>query len=342
MGIRSSDMAVATKQMEYQDMQAMVSSKGWTRDLAAEQLFDRIGAEYEYVTIPTNQINQGLSLQNQARLEVSLVQETVEEYAEAMRNGAAFPALAVFPLGDGTYRLAGGNHRLGAALAVKRATVDAYLIRASGAEMQRLITTSLNSVVGMRPRREELVLQAISAMEQFGRTQVFVANQYNVPVTAIQRTLSERSSRTRLRLAGISPDTFSKDAIRELAKIPSDEVLRRAATLQEDAALQTPVIRDIVRQVMTKRSEAEQLAYLEEVSSRPDIKSRKAEKNRGRPTPTNKRRMEILRGLRTVEHLLDKYTTRGQVGLADDDEYGAVVSLAYRVLSQVEALNAVK
>ena len=59
---------------------------------------------WEYVPdVAASLIDRQLSLQNQARLGVSLNPDLVDEYAIAMLEGAVFPALVAFPLQNGTY-----------------------------------------------------------------------------------------------------------------------------------------------------------------------------------------------------------------------------------------------
>ena len=103
------------------------SSKQWTPDFPAEQLRSNLNVEWAYSTIGIGLIDQKDSLRNQARLGVSIQQDVVEEYATAMRNGAAFPALVGFQRSDGSFILAGGNHRLAAAKSANRMTVDLYV-----------------------------------------------------------------------------------------------------------------------------------------------------------------------------------------------------------------------
>jgi hypothetical protein len=69
--------------------------------------------EWQVRRIPLDAIQVDPAVQQRA---AGTCQDVVDEYAEAMRNGVAFPPIDVFGYADGPFYLGGGFHRLGAFL----------------------------------------------------------------------------------------------------------------------------------------------------------------------------------------------------------------------------------
>lgn len=313
----------------------------WTRDQAAEGKFAQLGVTYDFApSIPLSLIDREASLQNQARLSASkLNQDLVDEYALAMMEGASFPALVAFPLPSGTYLLAGGNHRLAAAYEAKRQTVALYIIRSNDEAMRRLIITSLNTLVGWRPERSETIEQAIAWVEKYGRTQKAAAAFYGVPPHALSRELTLRGVRRRLQLAGVPVSALSNTYMERLAQIQNDIVLRDVALFQAEVRLTERDLVALVRDVRDQRTEAGQLAVIQQWRDRDDLKLRKVEIAKGKPSPTVKARADLFRGLNSANGVLAKHASRSQLGLTNDDEFCKAKELARNIVVLLEAIG---
>lgn len=321
-------------------MKAAVAADQWTTDQAAENLFERLGVTWEYARgISIGLVDRDLSIQNQARLGVSLIADVVDEYALAMLEGAAFPALVAFPLPNGTYVLAGGNHRLAAAREAKRPLVDLYILRVNDEAMRRLITTSLNTLVGVRPERAETLEQAIAWMERYGRTSKVAAAFYGIPDSTITAEMRSRSAKRRLQLAGVPASSIARTHLERLAQIQNDIVLRDVATFQSEVQLPEKDLKTLVREVREQRTESGQLAVVQQWRDRDDLKLRRAEVSKGRPSPVVKARAELFRTLKSAQNLLGRYVSRGQLGLTNDDDYAKAVELAREVAQKLEAIG---
>lgn len=312
----------------------------WTSDQAVESLLDRLGVTWEYVQdIEIALVDRELSLQNQARLGVSLNTDVVDEYAIAMLDGAIFPALVAFPLANGTYLLAGGNHRLAAAREAKWKMVDLYVLRINDEAMRRLITTSLNTLVGVRPARDETIEQAIAWMQRFGRSARIASGFYGIPEGALTAELRRRSAVKRIALAGVPTSALSKSVVERIAQIQNDIVLRDVAVLQTETKLPETEVKRLVSEIKEQRTEAGQLAVVAQWRERDDLKLRRAEVNRGRPAPTVKTRAEVFRVLKSATNLLAKHTTLGQMGMSETDHADAL-NLARGVVARLEEIGA--
>lgn len=312
----------------------------WTTDQAAESLFDRLGVTWEYARgISIGLVDRESSIQNQARLGVSLISDVVDEYALAMLDGAAFPALVAFPQPNGTYVLAGGNHRLAAAREAKRALVDLYILRVNDEAMRRLVTTSLNTLVGVRPERAETVEQAIAWMERYGRTPKNAASFYGLPESVLTRELRLRGAKRRLQIGGVPLQGLAKSVIERLSPLQNDIVLREAAVVTQDAGLSEPTVRQMVSEIREQRTEAGQLAVVQQWRDRDDVKLRKAEVHKGKASPLVKTRAEVFRLLNSADRLLGRHVSRGQLGLTNDDDYAKAVETARVILERLEAIG---
>lgn len=321
--------------------QTVGTGQAWTCDKAVEAFLDRLGVGWEYISnININLIDRQASLQNQARIGVSLKPDTVVEYAVAMLEGSAFPAMVAFPLPNGTYLLAGGNHRLAAARDAGRKTVDLYVIRSNDEAMRRLITVSLNTLNGVRPDRADTLMQAVQMVQQYNRQPAFVASHFGLPISTLTGELRAIATRNRLRAAGVSTVPVAKTHLDRMAQLENDNVLREVAVVQSEVQLPDNELRKFIADVKGQRTEAGQLQVVQQWRDRDDLKLRRAEAHKGKPSPTIAARAGLMRALGSAETALRRHVTRSQVGLSNDGDYQSALDLARRIVAKLEALNA--
>jgi hypothetical protein len=320
----------------------VVAGKQWTCEKAVEALLDRLGMQWEYVAgVCTGLIDQVASLQNQARIGVALKQDTVVEYAVAMLEGAVFPALVAFPLPNGTYILAGGNHRFAAAREAGRTTVDLYVIRSNDEAMRRLITVSLNTLNGIRPDRADTLMQAVQMVQQYNRQPTFVAAHFGLPLTTLTAELRAIATRNRLRAAGVSTAPVAKTHLDRMAQLENDNVLREVAVIQSEVQLPDSELRKLIADVKGQRTEAGQLAVVQQWRDRDDLKLRAVEihKGRGAVSPVIAARATLMRALSGAQTALRRHVTRSQAGLSNDGDYQRALEAARQIVAKLEALN---
>ena len=319
-------------------------SFGWSRDLAAEGMFNRLGVQWEYRTgIMIALVDQGASLQNQARLGVSVMPDVVDDYAVAMREGDRFPAMVAFPLGNGTYRLAGGNHRLAAAKKSGRQVIDLYVVMASDDAMRRVVTTGLNRRVGVQTGREEAIEQALTWMDQYGRSATAAAAAYNLPESILFTAQRERASRRRLQMIGVDPSRMKKGAMALLTRLHSDRTLLSAVEFSASTGLREPEIRALVEDINAQRTESGQEAVLDQWRARDDLKLRALEvsKGRGRRDVSGglAARDRFLRALRAASGQIKRAQTRGKLGLSADSDLETAITLARTMADTLTAMR---
>ena len=332
-------MSKTAEQTTVDTVENISTQKQWTPDLPAEQLLTKLDVSWVYSTVGIGLIDQQASLQNQARLGVSIHQETMDEYATAMRDGAAFPALVGFMRPNGSFILAGGNHRLAAAKSTNRLTVDLYVCDVKDEAIRRLITTSLNTTVGVRTTREDAVIQAVSWMESYGRSVSAAAQAYNLPRESLDTYLRYRDTRRRLQGVGLIPDKINRSSLKHLSRITNDNVLRDAALFQLEFGVTEQEFRDLLSNVNATRTESDQIAVIQEWRKRDDIKARRSRQTKKvYRSPYQKNRTELARVLSTAQNLLKKHNTRGRLGLTNDDDWQASVTAAEFIASTLRSM----
>jgi hypothetical protein len=93
--------------------------------------------------------------QQEVQARVAMNEETIEEYAEAMRKGDKFPPLVVFSDDSASYWLADGFHRYHAAKQIANKWSLLAEIRAGGKREAILFAVGANASHGLRRSRED-------------------------------------------------------------------------------------------------------------------------------------------------------------------------------------------
>ena len=96
-------------------------------------------------TLKVSEIECGTETQTRAAIDM----ECVESYAEAMRDGVTMPPIIVYCSDEGTYWLADGFHRLGAAKAIGAKTIEAT-VEAGGMRDALRFALAANAEHGLR------------------------------------------------------------------------------------------------------------------------------------------------------------------------------------------------
>lgn len=144
---------------------------------------------------------ESINLDPELQPRVTLDQGTVEEYAEAMKDGKQFPDIVVFQDGF-TYWLADGYHRHAAAKKVGASSISAE-IRTGSKEDALRFALSANATHGLRRSQADKRRAVITALKRFGN----LSNRELGRMTAVD---DKTIGKYRVRLAA------SEDVIRRL------------------------------------------------------------------------------------------------------------------------------
>ena len=111
--------------------------------------------------IPLDLIRVNPAIQQRA---AGTSQDIVDEYAEAMRNGAEFPPIDVFNSGDGGFDLANGFHRLKAHLLAHPDANDIECkVHLGNRDDANFFACGANAQHGLRPSRSDK-LKAVTTL----------------------------------------------------------------------------------------------------------------------------------------------------------------------------------
>lgn len=314
----------------------------WMPDPKVESLLTRLGVTWDYLSVNINLVDAAASRSNQARLSDVLDESRVEEYAEAMKRGDTFPALVGHALGDGTFFLNGGNHRLAAGRRSGRTSVELYLLKTNDAGMRHLVTVLLNTLEGVRPSRADLLAQCIYTIDQYGYEVAETARQFGLPHSAVQTERRRIVTRGRLESAGLDPSSFGGRMLETLHTVSNDVAFRETAKLVASAKLPEPQARLLVNEVRDQRTEAGAKAVVQQWRDRDDVKLRRTGMLRRRASGPSAVRGRLMAALGSAETILGKHATKPALGLTNDDDMDRAVDLAARVWEKLDGVRGSK
>jgi len=220
-----------------------------------EEWLQRHGVAYAPPSpIPMVLIDEKRSRNNQARRD-AVVSDSVDRFANALRNGATFPPIVVFPLG-GRLIIIDGNNRQAAAKRVGREFVSGIVIsEETPSELISLLTVEANAHHGVTPDTQWRVQQAFQLIS-LGYTDQQAADAVNVNVTSIRvaRAIQEAEQRARrMKIHGfVDLPQVPKQA---LGTLKDDPVFYQAAKVAISTGMTLEQIREMTRMVKAIPSE---------------------------------------------------------------------------------------
>ena len=212
------------------------------------------------------QINEKASRNNQARAD-SIHPETVDRYAQALRNGDTFPPIVVMPRGDG-YEIVDGNHRHAAHKRIGAATIPAYIIgKDTPGEIVALLVAEANTKHGDPTPTAWRQQQALYLMA-LGHAAETVAEALGLSASQIKQAIRLAKADNRAKKLGIPGWLNLAASPRErLSTIKLDEVMVAAARVVIDTKWgQNADLSRFVSNINNHGSEAAQMTYIQEVA----------------------------------------------------------------------------
>jgi ParB-like chromosome segregation protein Spo0J len=317
-------------------------SEGWMREPQAEAYLTEINVAWSYVRrVPVGLIDVGRSLRNNARIGLAVDQDYVTQYADAMRRGDTIPTMVAFMERDGTYTLAGGNHRLPAAISAGRTHVDLYVVHCNDQAVRDMIPANLNRWHGRAVAASERVEQALAWQQKYGRTTRQASLFFGIPEKTIQHALREKGREKRFQLAGLTPGLVTMRVERRLNRIVNDAPLRDAYDLAVKAKLTDLEANQLTQELMEERSEEGQHDIIRRWRERDDLKLRMAERRRApnaASSASQRTSSRLFAALGSAANLLAAHTTRASLGLTTDSEYKRAVTLSEKVWSGLDSM----
>jgi hypothetical protein len=226
---------------------------------AYEEKLTSYGATYTYrPNIPLVSIQRYADAQARMRLSGS---DVVNQYAEMMKHGQQFPPLVVAQDGvDGTFMLLDGNTRKAAYEKRGIQEADAYIITGVHDLNDLVYLSSLfNGLNGVQLTKEEKY-RAIRAAKNspMPMTDSRISRDLGIPASMVNRLVRQDRAVERLGVLRLPVD-FSADTLVAVGDVGDDSVLGEVVRLVKDANLRGADVKDLVRTLSGKTSEAERL-----------------------------------------------------------------------------------
>jgi len=262
-------------------------------------------------------IDWAASRANLGRIIRPIDQDRVDDYAAAFRAGAVFPRPLLARFGKSLVIVA-GLHR---SLAMQQAGETGYeadVVEVIVARELELIAVQHNAMEGSRIERHHRI-EVATAMVARGEIELQeAAEAFGVTREAINSRLRIRMGRADIARSGAKPAKDLPDShVRALRGIRNDNVLKAVVEYVSSYPHNEEAVRALAREVRGRRTEAQQIAFIEEQTS-----SRKqAEENPAKLKLPQ--RVRFLKTLSTMENIVNgaKSLNELQIPVDSDEEH---------------------
>jgi ParB-like chromosome segregation protein Spo0J len=202
---------------------------------------------------------------NQARA-TPLVAESVERFASAMRRGAVFPPIVVFPTQTKVV-IIDGNNRHEAAIKVRADTIPGIVIsQDTPSELIQLLTVEANARHGVAPDQSWRLQQAMGLTALgFNDEQASAAAGLSLAQIRSYRLAQEADARARS-LGVRNFDRLPAGTRVKLGTLRDDVVFASASRLAISSSMTIAEVMDLIKEIKSKGSEAQRLAVVEEAT----------------------------------------------------------------------------
>ncbi len=220
--------------------------------------------------IPMSLIDEKRSRANQARRD-AIVTDSVERFAAALRAGAAFPPIVVYPSG-GKLVIVDGNNRQASHRKVGAEAINGIVLAEdTPSELIQLLTVEANAHHGVTPEVGWRIQQAFHLCS-LGYSVEQAADAAGISPAQLRtaRAVQEADQRARaLRINGFTD--LATYARQSLGVLKDEAVFYQAAKLAVDTAMTIEEIRDLIRVVKTLPSEGARIEYIGTVAKQRGI-----------------------------------------------------------------------
>jgi hypothetical protein len=239
----------------------------WVNDEAAQVVLLDMGIETREEVVSVADIDKKKSAENRARAK-ALDETRIDGISAAAEKGVPIPKIVVRSRPDGTYVIAGGNHRFAACenkVSIPSHVINwipVHVINCTDAEFETACRV-LNTVVGVGMTKAERVAAAVNDVQRLGITQATAASLYGLHASDVSTGVMDLVIARRI--ASVLPANAAKKVtkthIRRLGDLSkNDNILKAACELVIVGKCKTEEIADLTREAKKKKTEAEQLA----------------------------------------------------------------------------------
>ena len=244
----------------------------WTDDPQAESQLSQIGLAWTRADVRFCDVAIKESLDNNARLDKPLCEETALEYACAMHGGAKFPA-PIFRLnGGGKFRVLSGNHRVGGIdilidnrdLSMEDAVFyRAYVVIVDDPAMVELVCRSANRWQGRRQGKAEALEHAKWMMVHYSMSIEELAKNFFLPVKALRDRFRAEELRNTIHSLNVPTSNLTDNQVVALGRLAfNQKLLSRAAAVAQEYKLRLEDTKTLADRVKSQSQNGEQAGMI--------------------------------------------------------------------------------
>lgn len=240
----------------------------WTDDPQAESQLAAVGVSWTRADILLSEVDLKLSLENNARLDKPLCEDTALEYACALGGGTKFPA-PVFRLnGNAKYRVLSGNHRSSAVEmlvenhdlpADEAVFVGAYIVTTDDPMALDLICRAANRWQGRRQGKAEALEHVRYMVKKYSMTIEEACKQFFLPVPWVKSRLKAEENRAMLHSQNVPTSNLTDNQIVKLGQLGfNQKLMAKTACMAQEFKLKTEETKNLVDKVKLASQSSEQ------------------------------------------------------------------------------------
>ena len=252
------DLAVSTEVASAVEVEAWLQSHGVS--YAPPTLMDM------------NLVDERRSRANQAR-PTAIVNDSVERFAQAIRNGAAMPPIVVYPTANKVVIIDGNNRHEAYKKARATQILTIVISESTSSELIQLLTVEANTRHGVTPDNSWRIEQGL-ALTALGFTdeQAAAACSVTKHSLVVARILRRSDARAKsLRIAEFN--TLAASLRTKLGALKEDAVFSQAARLVISSGMIGVEVDKLVRELKSFRSEADRLRHISEISVQREVEA---------------------------------------------------------------------
>lgn len=270
---------------------------------SVEQWLQKFGVKYSHLlNLPLSQIDEKRSRQNQAR-EVAVIEDSVNRYATALRNGDQFPPVVGY-LAGGRVVLIDGNNRDAAHRKVHGAagTIKAYVLDPeTPSETIHLMTVDANSHHGVTPSLQWRLTQA-NFLVGIGHSMDSACAA--AAVTKAQLQDFRRAINAEQRAKSLKVHDFASlptSSKMKLGALASDPVFIQASRVAIDTSMKSDEVAHFVREIKAKTDESGMIGYIGTVAEKRKMEAA-AIAALGKPVQIKSPKQGLITGIGKIMH----------------------------------------
>jgi hypothetical protein len=204
--------------------------------------------------------------------------------------------------GKRQWLVAGGNHRLAAAIKIGATEIDAITVECDSS-MFAILCPALNLYVGQREDRSVRITQAADAVVRLGLSHKQAADEYRVPASSVSHAVADARLLVSAAKLGIKADDLPPSYLRVISQVESDATLLPLAIELAKTKLGCEEVRASVSEAKKQPTEADRVSML-----KAKIEDAKRVTMSGRIS-TQTTRSRIMRCVTTLEKTITEGTT---------------------------------